>query len=186
MHKPPPRKIIHVTMLARHKETHRHGIDRLSVPLGTVRMDEPRPFRAIEVLLDVEQPRVVFGHHAALDATEPTRKRLNRNADVRMRIVWIVQFRFADRRLKHPLDLRSAHLAHLLQETRLLDQMALILLPRIQPHRHDREIRKVNHRPRSVCPQQLTWTNIANSARVAHDQASSPFTPLPLSPLSLF
>ena len=116
-------------MLARNKKTHRNRIHWLSVPLRTIPVNKTRPLGSVEILLNVKKPRIVFRHHAAFDTTEPPRKRLDGNSDIRLRIVRVVSFRFAYRRLQHPLDLRPAHFPDLFEKTRLLNQTASVLLP---------------------------------------------------------
>ena len=180
MHKPAPREIIHMSMFARHKKTHRHGVNGTAMSLRTIGVNESGPLGSVEVLPDVEEPRIVFGHQSALNAAEPTGKRLNRYADIRTRIIRVVDFLLANRRLEHPFDLSPTHPADLLEQSWLLDGMAQILFPRIKPHRHHRKVRQVNHRARTVCPKQLARANVSDSTRITHDYSpSSPFS-LPL------
>ena len=44
------------------------------------------------------------------------------------------------------LDLRPEHLAHVGEQSRLLDRLTPILLPAVDAHRHDRHVREVDQR----------------------------------------
>ena len=81
MDKPPPGKIIQMTMGTGHKETRRNRLRLAFLGLGAVVVVEMCPLWVIGVMLDFEDVSVVFAKASAVHAPQPGRERSDWHTD---------------------------------------------------------------------------------------------------------